>query len=522
MKNLPTFSRRLPGAGPGEPARAGVEDARRSRAVDFVRVLVRLGAGHPRSGHPLGGHPCREAGPLDVALEVVRGEKHAKFGAASDRRVRRQSPQVRLQTRHPRANERVVRGGEGRLLRPGRHEVPAVGMRETICEGDEIAESTPHRRVLDDVLWKIARRVNLVRHHAFAERRPRARGDLRVADRHEQVSVRSTLHARRPVAVRGSHLGRFAGRRTPAAAGPAAESATVVIIRRARGRTGSSRGVRPRRWKPTTLEVHDCTSSSPRTRVAARGGRRSSSPSRNCPSARGREPEREPERGPERGRSRSWDRGRSWDSGWSWSWNRVQWRDGRRRGRGRWCRRRLGGRAERSQVGDWRERRGRIDRRGRERRGWRGGGGGGGEGIVRDIHLVHGIGQVSINAQGVERVGLIRRIGEDGRDVVSAAWTEHFVDATRSRGGEGTRGEGTRGDRASFSGTRAGTRAHLLVVLRGREGLSPPKEVSMSLAPAAPWKESAPEVDAERSSDPKGLSPLMARARIPRGTPSRL
>jgi len=44
----------------------------------------------------------------------------------------------------------------------------------------------------------------------------------------------------------------------------------------------------------------------------------------------------------------------------------------------------------------------------------------------------------------------------------------------------------------------------------------------MSLAPAAPWKESAPEVDAERSSDPKGLSPLMARARILRGTPSRL
>ena len=35
----------------------------------------------------------------------------------------------------------------------------------------------------------------------------------------------------------------------------------------------------------------------------------------------------------------------------------------------------------------------------------------------------------------------------------------------------------------------------------------------MSPAPAAPWKESAPEVDAERSSDPKGLSPLMARAR---------
>ena len=43
----------------------------------------------------------------------------------------------------------------------------------------------------------------------------------------------------------------------------------------------------------------------------------------------------------------------------------------------------------------------------------------------------------------------------------------------------------------------------------------------MSLAPAAPWKESAPDVDAERSSDPKGFSPLMARARIPRLSPSR-
>ena len=438
--------------------------------------------------------------------------------------MRRQSPQVRLQTRHPRANERVVRGGEGRLLRPGRHEVPAVGMRETIREGDEIAESTPHRRVLDDVLWKIARRVNLVRHHAFTERRPRARGDLRVADRHEQVSVRSTLHARRPVAVRGSHLGRFAGRRDAGGGGTRSgkRHRRHHPVGRAVGRgvrAGSARVDGSRRhWRCMT--VHH--------RVRVRGWRREEvavahrhpgtahrrgGGSRNGSRSGGRSG----------GRSRSWDRGRSWDSGWSWSWNRVQWRDGRRRGRGRWCRRRLGGRAERSQVGDWRERRGRIDRRGRERRGWRGGGGGGGEGIVRDIHLVHGIGQVSINAQGVERVGLIRRIGEDGRDVVSAAWIWNISSTRRDLAG--ARGRGARGRGATARRSRGRARAlgrTSSSSCAAAKGLSPPKEVSMSLAPAAPWKESAPEVDAERSSDPKGLSPLMARARILRGTPSRL